>query len=50
MRTTLRPKMIRCMTMAKAKPMSSSTATVITVMITVVKTVCHHRPSDRTTP
>ena len=42
--------MMRCITMAKAKPMTSSMATVTTVMTTVVNTVCHHSPSVSTTP
>ena len=50
MRTVRRPKMMRCITVAKAKPMTNSTATVTTVMNTVVKTSCHHRLSVSTTP
>ena len=38
------------MTEAKANPTTSSTATVTTVMTTVVRTSLHHRWSVRTTP
>ncbi len=48
-RTVRRPKMIRCITMAKAKPITNSTATVITVMMNVVNTSCHHSGSLSTT-
>ena len=36
--------------MANAKPITSSTTTVTTVMNVVVNTVCHHRLSVNTTP
>ena len=49
MRTVRRPKTIRCITIAKAKPMTSSTATVMTVISTVVTTSLHHSGSVRMT-
>ena len=42
--------MIRCITKANAKPMTSSTATVTTMMITVVTTSFHHSGSVRIVP
>ena len=45
MRRVLRMKNARCMINAKAMPMTSSTATVITVMSAVVPTSCHHTGS-----
>ena len=47
-RMTPRAKMMRCITMAKAKPMTSSTPTVTTMMKMVFHTVCHQRLSVRT--
>jgi hypothetical protein len=41
-RTGPRPKMARCMTSAIAMPSTSSTETDATVMITVLRTPCHH--------
>src|SRR5215213_3266798 len=38
------------MTSASAKPRTSSTTTVTTVMKTVTATACHHSPSVRMTP
>src|SRR5579859_3064256 len=49
-RTVRRPKMILFITMANTKPITSSNATVTTVMITVVTTSCHHNESFNTTP
>ncbi len=39
--------MIRCITIAKAKPMTSSTATVTTMMITVLRVSFQNSESDR---
>ena len=47
-RITPRAKMIRCITIAKANPTTSSTATVTTMMKTVLNTSCHHRLSVST--
>src|SRR5690606_36498117 len=48
-RTIARPTTMRCITMANAKPMTSSTATVMTVIRTVTPTSRHHRLSVRIT-
>src|SRR5206468_8892728 len=42
-RITRRPNTTRCITEAKTNPTTSSTATVATVMTTVVSTSFHHR-------
>ncbi len=47
MRTVRRPKTARCMTSAKARPMTSSTVTETTVMTAVANTACHQTPLDR---
>src|SRR4051812_47688866 len=49
-RITPRPKMIRCMTIANANPITSSTATVTTMMTTVFKVSCQNSESVRTVP
>src|SRR5450756_769252 len=49
-RTVRRPKTILCITMARVKPMTSSTATVTAVMMNVVTTSDHHTLSVRMTP
>jgi len=47
-RITPRAKTIRCITIANAKPMTSSTATVTTMMITVLRVTFQNRPSPST--
>ncbi len=42
--------MIRCITIAKAKPITSSTATVTTMMITVFKVSFQNSESVRMVP
>ena len=42
--------MIRCITIAKAKPMTSSTATVTTMMSTVFSVSCQNSESVRIVP
>ena len=50
MRISPRAKMIRCITIAKAKPMTSSTATVTTMMITVFTVSFQNSESVRIVP
>jgi hypothetical protein len=45
---TPRPKMIRCITIANTKPITSSTTTVTTVSSTVTPKSRHHRLSVST--
>ncbi len=45
-----RAKMTRCITIANAKPMTSSTATVTTMISTVFQVSCQNRLSVRTVP
>ena len=45
-----RAKMIRCITIAKQKPITSSTATVTIMMITVLSVSRQNRPSLRIVP
>ncbi len=49
-RITPRAKMMRCITMANANPITSSTATVTTMMITVFQVSCQNSESVRTVP
>ena len=48
MRISPRAKTIRCITIANAKPITSSTATVTTMMITVFSVSCQNSVSVRT--
>ena len=48
MRITPRAKMIRCITIANAKPMTSSTATVTTMITTVFQVSFQNSVSVRT--
>ncbi len=43
-----RAKTMRCMTIANANPMTSSTATVTTMMITVLRVSCQNSESVST--
>ena len=45
-----RAKMIRCITIANAKPMTSSTATVTTMISTVFQVSCQNSGSVSTVP
>ncbi len=46
-RTTPRPKMVRCMTSASARPRTNSIATEMTVMARVTKNAVHQYLSVR---
>ncbi len=48
MRITPRAKITRCITIAKTKPITSSTATVPTMMITVLMVSFQNSPSPST--
>ena len=47
-RMTPRAKMMRCITIANAEPITSSKPTVTTMMKTVFQTLCHHSVSVST--